>query len=655
MRKVSETEQAALLDVLRRHEADLWAYPGVQYVDVGFKFVGGQPTEQLAIRVHVGLKMPEKELVAVDILPVALDGVPLDVIQSNPGLEQTPDARFDPLVGGTAVSNARLGVLGTLGMVVFDVASGAPMGLSNYHVLVGLGGQVGDPIVQPGLNTPENVIGTLSRWNLTLDCAVCTLNGSRGISSSILSFPSGVAGPTPPVIGMAVAKSGRTTGTTRGIIDGVSAAECTMIPDPASPAPTGEISAGGDSGSVWIEVESAAAVGLHYAGETDPNPSAERAWAKRMVNVVNALNVVLLRPTHHAVFATREAEGIGGYRLLSTADRMFAFDFDHSGKANHLAVYRPGAGQVWILKNEAGTFSPVFAEGDGMSGIGLGIGGYNLHSPADQAFAFDFDHSGKLDHIVLYRPGTGAIYILKNVGGTFTPVYAQGDLGAGIGGYNLRSTADRAFAFDFDHSGKLDHIALYRPGTGIFWILKNSGGVFTPVFAEGVPDATIGMGIGGYNLHLPADQAFAFDFDHSGLLDYLVLYRPGTGAIYILRNTGGMFAPVYAQGDQGNGIGGYALRSAADRALALDYERSGKLDHIALYRPGTGAISIVRNAGGVFTPMMAEAEPGNGIGGFNLRSPVDRAIAFDFEHSGKADHLLFYRPGKGAVRIMRPV
>ncbi len=55
----------------------------------------------------------------------------------------------------------------------------------------------------------------------------------------------------------------------------------------------------------------------------------------------------------------------------------------------------------------------------------------------------------------------------------FTPVYAQGDPGNGIAGYDLKSVADRAFAFDYDGSGKLDHLALYRPGTGTIWILRN--------------------------------------------------------------------------------------------------------------------------------------------------------------------------------------
>jgi hypothetical protein len=52
--------------------------------------------------------------------------------------------------------------------------------------------------------------------------------------------------------------------------------------------------------------------------------------------------------------------------------------------------------------------------------------------------------------------------ILKNANGTFNPVYE----GSGIGGYDLKSWHDQAFAFDYEHSGKLDHIVLYRPGQG---------------------------------------------------------------------------------------------------------------------------------------------------------------------------------------------
>ena len=333
--------------------------------------------------------------------------------------------------------------------------------------------------------------------------------------------------------------------------------------------------------------------------------------------------------------------GIGGYDLQSAVDRSFAFDYDSSGNLDHIVLYRPGAGIIWILCNRGGQFSPVYTTGSG-------IGGYDLKSPADLAFAFDYEGSGKLDHLVLYRPGTGTIWILYHDGVQFSPVYAQGDPGNGIGGYDLKSTADRGFAFDYDGSGRLDHLAFYRPGTGTIWILSNRGGQFSPVYAQGDP----GDGIGGYDLKSPADLAFAFDYEGSGKLDHLVLYRPGTGTIWILHHDGVQFSSVYAQGDPGNGIGGYDLKSTADRAFAFDYDGSGKLDHLAFYRPGTGTIWILSNYGGQFSSVYVQGDPGDGIGQYDLKSPADLAFAFDYDHSGTLDHLALYRPGTGTMWLL---
>lgn len=181
-------------------------------------------------------------------------------------------------------------------------------------------------------------------------------------------------------------------------------------------------------------------------------------------------------------------------------------------------LYRPGDTYFWILKNTGGHFTPVYQ--------GSGIAGYDLVSPADRALAFDYNSTGKLDHLVLYRPGETYCWILRNTGGTFSAVYQ----GSGIGGYNLASPNDRIFAFDYNNVGKLDHLALYRPGTGTIWILKNSGGHFAPVYAMGEP----GSGIGGYDLADSRDRVLAFDFNSNGRQDNLVLYRPGTGTIWIL-------------------------------------------------------------------------------------------------------------------------
>ncbi|OCK84464.1 hypothetical protein K432DRAFT_345148 [Lepidopterella palustris CBS 459.81] len=357
------------------------------------------------------------------------------------------------------------------------------------------------------------------------------------------------------------------------------------------------------------------------------------------------------RPTFKPVYQQGDpGSGIGGYDLRSTADLAIAFDYDSSGKMDHLLLYRPGTGTCWILSNNNGNFTPKYHQGD----PGSGIGGYDLRSPADRIIAFDYDSSGKQDHLVLYRPGDGAIFILKNTSGSFSAVYAQGGGGAGIAGYDLRSPADKIFAFDYNSSGKLDHLCLYRPGTGTFWILQNNAGTFTPVYRQGDP----GIGIGGYDLRSPADSAFAFDWDSSGKMDHLALYRPGTGTFWVLKRNGADFVPVLNIGDPGSGIGCYDLLSSADTAMAFDFAGVGKMDHVVLYRPGTGTFWVLKRDadGGVngFSALVNEGDPGSGVGGYDLKSPADKIFAFDFDHSGMRKDLVLYRTNaSGTIWIVK--
>jgi hypothetical protein len=326
-------------------------------------------------------------------------------------------------------------------------------------------------------------------------------------------------------------------------------------------------------------------------------------------------------------------------------DQAFSFDYDGTGKPDHLVLYRPGAGAISILKRSGDGFAVVYRQ----NGTDGGIGNCDLKSRSDHMFAMDYEGSGKLDHIVLYRPGTGAISILKHTAEGFTTVYRQEDTAGGIGGYDLRSKADRGLALDLGGAGKQDHLVFLRAGAGAIGILKRAGNGFEAVYQQ--PDP--GKGIGTFDLGGINDRGFAFDYDGSGKLDHLVLYRPGSSTVSILKHAGQGFKEVYRQDDSAREIGGFALGSTDDRAFAFDYNGSGKQDHLVFYRAGTGAVAILKRTGKGFEAVYCQRDPGLGIGDFDLASTDDRAFAFDYDGSGKQDHLVLYRPGGGAISILK--
>ena len=398
----------------------------------------------------------------------------------------------------------------------------------------------------------------------------------------------------------------------------------------------------------------------NFTAFTSPNSRSYQANSETQVSITNIsdsaptmdMDVTVRGPFFPVYQQGDPGSGIAGYDLRSPRDLVFPYDYAGAGNQNHLVLYRPGSGAIFIVRldGSGGVPTAVYKQGD----PGSGIGGYDLKSASDRGFAFDYDGSGKSDHLVFYRPGKGAIYIIKRTGSNFTAVYKQGDPGQGIGGYDLRSADDRIFAFDYTHSGKQDHLAIYRPGTGTFWILQNNrNGTFTPVYQQGDP----GQGIGGYDLRSKADRAFAFDWDKSGKLDHIALYRPGTGTFWVLRNgAGGKFSPVFNVGDPGSGIGGYDLKSGADVAFAFDWTHSGRLDHVAFYRPGTGTFWVVAREGSGWKAVHSEGDPGKGIGGYDLKSVQDKVFAVDYKGNGKMDSLVCYRTNaSGTIWILRHV
>lgn len=302
-RKGGGPDEEALRRHIRARGAEYLKDPNVTSVGIGRKNGDGP----ICIQFTVGVKGdgPVIEALGSRMIPetIEVDGqpVPTDVIERSfaPGYQlvqpQAVDARrgrMDPLRPGISVSHVD-GTAGTLGLIVFDRATGAPCILSNWHVLNGVGGEVGDAIVQPGPFDDNNIAlngaGELLRSHLgpAGDCALARIRG-RGFEASIYGLDVAPTRMARVELDDRVVKSGRTTGITHGIVRrvdvmvklpfdppvGLQAIGGFEIgPDPDHPAPDGEISKGGDSGAAWLIADKGAATdvfaGLHFAGEAE--------------------------------------------------------------------------------------------------------------------------------------------------------------------------------------------------------------------------------------------------------------------------------------------------------------------------------------------------------------------------------------------------
>ena len=320
----------AALDTVRRQ----WLRrPGVTAVDVGFKIKNDTLTDDIALRVHVARKIPATELAKSEVFnetgkaPRKVGGFPVDVIEATYGPSDGPTvldyedvdaleaidrrAAVDPLIGGISCGNPRV-TAGTIGAIVFNKSTCKPMILSNWHVLAGASAAaVGEGILQPGrVDGGTQVVATLTKMVLDsrMDAAVATLNGARSHATEILGLGS-ITGIDTPTLGMLVMKSGRTTAITRGVVDGVSLSvsinygdpgvvsfsnQVHIVPRAPWPAVDYEVSMGGDSGSVWMNEANNRAVGLHFAGETDPAPASENAICSPMGPIAAELNFSFL-------------------------------------------------------------------------------------------------------------------------------------------------------------------------------------------------------------------------------------------------------------------------------------------------------------------------------------------------------------------------
>ena len=342
--EISDTERKAYTAALRA----FGQRPEVTGIDLGYQYTDGQRTGRLAVRIHVREKRPLEALEAAEVFPDTIENVPVDVIEATyePGEcaavaaeHHDPRERHDVLRPGISCGHIRV-TAGTFGLIVIDNRSGRSAILSNWHVLAGdADASPGDPILQPGPHDggrpDRDTIATLERMILNSDgdAAIALLNGSRAYDVRPLGTDITIAGIGDAQVGAILVKSGRSTGVTRGRVDGLGRYFIRysvgrrgidgfkLVSIVAGNPDNEEISSGGDSGSVWCEPDSGTACGLHFAGETSSAPGAEHAIACHLTRVFAALDLSLPGPQLHT-----EA-------LQQRLDAEVLVDFDSDGES----------------------------------------------------------------------------------------------------------------------------------------------------------------------------------------------------------------------------------------------------------------------------------------------------------------------------------
>lgn len=225
--------------------------------------------------------------------------------------------RNRPLRMGSSIGHYRV-TAGTLGCFVRSRADGRSLILSNNHVLANEDhGRPGDAILQPGAydrgRRPADVVGALfravrlkPRGSNRLDCAVATIRdrlrydgtGLRGLGR--LSGPGGSVSAE----GVRLAKVGRTTGATRGVVTAFELDNLVVGYDIGDLRFDGQIeiegvghgpfSDGGDSGSLVVDGD-LRGVALLFAGSDHGGANDQGlTYANPLGGVLDALKVDLL-------------------------------------------------------------------------------------------------------------------------------------------------------------------------------------------------------------------------------------------------------------------------------------------------------------------------------------------------------------------------
>jgi len=167
------------------------------------------------------------------------------------------------------------------------------------HVLLASGGCAGDVVLQPSPadgGTLADEVGFVSRADLRSDSILALLAPGRAADPAAALTSVRFTAIRDPVLDEVLAKVGRTTGVRLGRVEAAFGQYMGLGDAFRLVGLDGNrIAESGDSGAVWYDPNSGAAVGLHCKGPAAPESGANYAVAVRLSVAFRRLEVTLAR------------------------------------------------------------------------------------------------------------------------------------------------------------------------------------------------------------------------------------------------------------------------------------------------------------------------------------------------------------------------
>lgn len=287
-----------LLELLARELSALSGIPGVIGVGLGIKCTNHSmlPAEGACLVVYVRQKRPQNALRRSRRIPRTVDGIPTDVIAIAPRNHTSPPATVAPrsstvVQPGTGIELKGIG-RATAGARVTD-ARGERFILTAAHALYGTKSfkrRVAVHAVPSG-----SLVGSTHDVHFGLDAGLIKLDAAAAFDQTTLISRVPLTAPRPGVIGETLEKSGATSGVTQAVVTSIGRVG-TLFPalTLAPPVPDVDpepLAREGDSGSIWYDPLTGAAVGLHVQGSAATKRRGEYGIATSLPDVLGAFAV----------------------------------------------------------------------------------------------------------------------------------------------------------------------------------------------------------------------------------------------------------------------------------------------------------------------------------------------------------------------------